>query len=139
MVSKITLKDENIFYELGILVNPNFKKLFNLEDILSSSNDYLIGYYDKEKLTAFLHFTKSFEVIDIVNIVVAPVYRRQGISTKLINEILTMFDDIKEIMLEVNEKNIPAINLYQKNNFKEIYRRKKYYGEEDALIMKRDV
>lgn len=139
MVNKITLKEEKTFYELGNLVNPNFKKLFNLEEILSSPNDYLIGYYDKKTLIAFIHLTKSFEVIDIVNLVVNPKYRRQGISTKLINNILTDFNEVKEIMLEVNEKNIPAINLYQKNNFKEIYRRKKYYGEEDAIIMKRDV
>ena len=42
-------------------------------------------------------------------------------------------------MLEVNEHNKEAINLYKKNGFVEINRREKYYGNDDALIMKRDV
>ena len=42
-------------------------------------------------------------------------------------------------MLEVNEKNQNAINLYLKNGFKEINRRPKYYGSDTAIIMERDV
>lgn len=139
MVDNLTLQDQKEFNELGLLVNPNFLKLFNLEDILLSDSDYLIGYYENTKLIGFLHFTKSFETIDIVNIVTNPKYRNQGTATNLLNHLTTMFNDIKTILLEVNENNLPAINLYKKNNFKEIYRRTKYYGGEDALIMKRDV
>ena len=51
----------------------------------------------------------------------------------------TLFDDIDNIMLEVNEKNLAAISLYKKNKFKIISKRKNYYGKDTALIMKRDV
>ena len=43
---------------------------------------------------------------------------------------------LNSITLEVNTKNIPAINLYKKYNFKEVGLRKNYYKNcEDALIM----
>ena len=43
---------------------------------------------------------------------------------------------LKDITLEVNINNIPAINLYKKYNFEEVGIRKKYYNNvEDALIM----
>ena len=41
------------------------------------------------------------------------------------------------ILLEVAENNIKAINLYKKYGFEIISRRKKYYKEFDALIMKK--
>ena len=43
---------------------------------------------------------------------------------------------LKDITLEVNVNNIPAINLYKKYNFKEVGLRKNYYNNsEDAIIM----
>ena len=45
----------------------------------------------------------------------------------------------EKIMLEVRESNISAIKLYEKNGFIEINRRKKYYGNEDAIIMERNL
>ena len=43
---------------------------------------------------------------------------------------------LKDITLEVNVNNIPAINLYKKYNFKEVGIRKKYYNNtDDAIIM----
>ena len=44
--------------------------------------------------------------------------------------------NISNITLEVNENNIYAIKLYEKFDFKEIGRRKKYYnGIDTAIIM----
>ena len=44
--------------------------------------------------------------------------------------------NISSIILEVNEKNIPAIRLYKKYGFKQIGLRKKYYNNSDnAIIM----
>jgi ribosomal-protein-alanine N-acetyltransferase len=43
---------------------------------------------------------------------------------------------IKPIMVEVNQNNVQAINLYKKIGFKQIDIRRKYYpNNEDALIM----
>ena len=139
MINKVDLRDESSFYELGLLINGKFPKLFNLGDLLSSNLDYVFGYYDNEKLVGFIHINKLYENIDIINIVVDKSYRRKGIATQLINHVIDYFDDVKSIMLEVNVNNENAINLYKVNKFEVINVRKKYYGNDDALIMRRDV
>lgn len=139
MINNISLDDKDSFYELGRLLKSNFDSLFNLENILSSSYDFVYGYYIDCKLVAFIHINKMYENIDIVNIVVDSMYRRKGIGEELIEYIVNNFEDINSIMLEVNENNIPAVNLYLKLKFYEVNRRLKYYGNDTAIIMKRDV
>lgn len=139
MINNINVDSLKEFNELGLLVNSNFLNIYKLEDILSNEYDYLYGYYLDDKLVAFIHVNKLYEVMDIVNVVVNPSYRKKGIATKLIDYAISQFDDLKSIMLEVNENNSNAISLYNKNNFKVINKRNNYYGSEAALIMKRDV
>lgn len=139
MINNINIGSLKEFNELGLLVNSNFLNIYKLEDILSNEYDYLYGYYLDDKLVAFIHVNKLYEVMDIVNVVVNPFYRKRGIATKLIDYAMSQFDDLKSIMLEVNENNSNAISLYNKNNFKVINKRNNYYGSEAALIMKRDV
>ena len=139
MISDIKLKDKERFNELGLIVNKNFAKLFQIEELINSSYDSLLGYYDNELLVGFIHINKMYETIDIVNIVVDEQYRRQGIATSLIKYVLNTYNDVEKVMLEVNEHNKNAINLYLKNGFKEINRRPKYYGSDTAIIMERDV
>lgn len=139
MINNINIDSLKEFNELGLLVNSNFFNIYKLEDILSNEYDYLYGYYLDDKLVAFIHVNKLYEVMDIVNVVVNPSYRKKGIATKLIDYAMSQFDDLKSIMLEVNENNSNAISLYNKNNFKVINKRNNYYGSEAALIMKRDV
>lgn len=139
MINSVGIKEKDRFNELGLLVNNKFSTLFNLEDILSSVYDYVYGYYIEDKLIGFIHCTKMYEQVDIVNIVVDKEYRKQGIGTKLLNYVFDTFNDVSNYILEVNEKNSAAINLYTVNNFVVINKREKYYGNDDALIMKRDV
>jgi len=139
MINKININDLKNFNKLGNIINPKFTKLFKLENLINSKYDYIYGYYINNKLIGFIHITKLYEVIDIINIVVDNKYQRQGIGTKLINYILNLFDDATTIMLEVNKNNQKAINLYLKNQFIIINEREKYYGNESALIMKREI
>lgn len=139
MISNLSMNDLDRFNTLGLLVNPNFTNVFNLSDILNSKYDKVFGYYDNSYLVGFIHVSCLYDTMDVVNIVVANSYRRKGIGNKLLNYAINYFKNISSIMLEVNEKNSNAINLYEKNGFKVINRRKKYYGSDDALVMKRDV
>ena len=77
--------------------------------------------------------------MNLKNIIVNKNYRDKGIGTKLLNYIVDNYKDINSIMLEVRESNNAAIEFYKKNNFKVINVRKRCFGNEDALIMKRDV
>lgn len=139
MVNKVSLEYLDSFNKLGLQVNSNFSNLYDLSKIIESQYDYVYGYYLDDKLVGFIHVTKLYETMDIVNIVVDREVRKQGIATKLINYVIDLFDDIDNVMLEVNENNIPAISLYKKNNFEIINKRNNYYGSDAALIMKRVV
>ena len=139
MVNKISLEYLDAFNKLGFQVNSNFSNLYNLSKIIESQYDYVYGYYLDDKLVGFVHITKLYETMDIVNVVVDREVRKQGIATKLINYVIDLFDDIDNVMLEVNENNIPALSLYKKNNFEIINKRNNYYGSDAALIMKRVV
>ena len=72
-----------------------------------------------------------------MNIVVNKNKRNEGIGSKLLNEILKIAKEWKaqSITLEVNEKNMPAINLYQKFGFEQVGFRKKYYHNTDNAIL----
>jgi len=139
MISKLDIKDLDSFNRIGLLVNNNFVNLFKLEYIIDSKDEDVYGYYDNGELLGFVHVLKTFECLEIINVVVGIKDRKKGIATKLINYLNECYDDIEYILLEVNENNSNAINLYNKLGFNVINVRKKYYGNDDALIMRREV
>lgn len=137
LIKQISLNDEKKFYELGLRLKANFKDLYNLKALLSNDYNFIFGYYKDGALSAFLHISKSFEVIDIVNIVVAKKHEREGIASSLLNYAFKYFKDVDKFILEVNVNNLSAVNLYKKNGFTIISKREKYYDGVDAYIMER--
>ena len=81
--------------------------------------------------------------IDITNIAVKKIFRRQGIANKLIEAVLEYASEkyAKYINLEVRISNIPARSLYKKYGFEEIGVRKNFYSKpvEDGIIMQREI
>jgi len=71
---------------------------------------------------------------EVLNIAVAPVFRRRGIATLLLRHALASG---AVHFLEVRESNLAAQALYRKLGFIEIGRRAKYYDypEENAIVM----
>lgn len=76
---------------------------------------------------------------DITNIAVNPNYRKHGVASNLLLNLLDICKSLNcnDITLEVRESNIPAQNLYKKFAFKEEGIRKRYYSDngENAIIM----
>lgn len=101
-----------------------------------SSTDAIYNYMDDEKVLGYLEFRLVDGVLDIMNLFVNEENRREGIATKLMNEMINK-EDYTRIMLEVNENNNEAIRLYNKLGFKEISFRDRYYGEDTAIIMEK--
>ena len=139
MIKNLSLADEEAFYKLGLLLKKKFTSLYNFEEILSSSYQQIWGYFIENELVGFVHLSISFESVDIVNIVVNPSFRRRGIASILIENILNIYPNCEQLFLEVRVDNLPAINLYNKLGFREINRRKNYYGDVDALVMERNI
>jgi ribosomal-protein-alanine N-acetyltransferase len=73
---------------------------------------------------------------ELLNIAVAPDFRRSGIAQGLWEASLRDFHG--NIFLEVRESNVAAIALYNSLNFKVISRRDNYYQApaEAAIVMK---
>ncbi|AAK40442.1 ribosomal-protein-alanine N-acetyltransferase [Saccharolobus solfataricus] len=74
----------------------------------------------------------------IVSIAVEPIYRKQGIGAKLLNEIEERFklNGARYSYLEVNTNNLSAISFYRANGYLIMYVRKNYYGrDKHAFVM----
>ena len=75
----------------------------------------------------------------IYNIAVKRKYRKFGIGTNIVNELVN-YSKIKSLnflSLEVRKSNAPAINLYSNCGFEYVGNRKNFYTDpiEDAIIM----
>jgi ribosomal-protein-alanine N-acetyltransferase len=73
--------------------------------------------------------------VDLTRIAVAPDERRTGVGARLLAAALAEVAG-RTVLLEVAEGNESAIGLYAKAGFGEISRRRRYYGDADALIMR---
>lgn len=124
---------------LDISKFDDFWNIDILKDELKSQNSEFVCAKIGNKVVGFAGIKIVLDTADIMNIAVKEDYRRQGIATLLLNNILDICNEknIKTINLEVNEENFSAIQLYQKFGFKENGRRKKYYNNKfDAILMK---
>ena len=79
--------------------------------------------------------------MEIDNFFVNPEYRNNGIGNKLMTYLVDMAKrlEVVNITLEVRESNDIAINLYKKYGFLEVAIRKYYYGDEDGILMEKQV
>ena len=132
MVNNCTKNDIEKIKELGKLINSNFDKVNNIEELIKDNK--IIGYYDNDILVGFLIYEQLYEIIDLLYIVVKPIYRRKNIGTELINYLIQN-KKFAKLMLEVRCDNSSAIKLYKKFNFKIINIREKYYDGQDAYVM----
>lgn len=108
---------------------------------LENDNNYFVVAKQNDLIVGFAGLLKNIDYNEILNIVVHKNYRSQKIGQQLLDELInySQKDNKKGITLEVNEHNIIAYNLYNKNSFKEIGRRKKYYNNQfDAILMTKD-
>lgn len=135
MISKLTKEEVQEVIQLGTMLNPNFSKLFHIENL--NPNETIYIYKENNINKGFIHIQNGLDIIDLLNIIVKPEYQNQGIGSVLLKYIIDNKQD-KKIMLEVRSKNINAIKLYQKYDFKIINIRTNYYKDDDAIIMERN-
>ena len=135
MISKLTKEEVQEVTQLGTMLNTNFSKLFHIENL--NPNETIFIYKENNNIKGFIHTQNGLDIIDLLNIIVKPEYQNQGIGSILLKYIIDNKQD-KKIMLEVRSKNINAIKLYQKYDFKIINIRKNYYKDDDAIIMERN-
>lgn len=135
MIREFTIDDIAAIDSIGATIKEDFCNKNNIIE-RSKLNYVKIFLYEDVVIKGFVEIENHFEITDIINIAVDPDFQNKGIATKLIEYVINNTKSEK-LMLEVNEINTKAINLYTKCHFKEITRRKKYYGSNDAIIMER--
>jgi [ribosomal protein S18]-alanine N-acetyltransferase len=77
--------------------------------------------------------------LHITTIAVRPEYRRHGHARALIGAALAAYPHASHVHLEVRPTNAAALALYESLGFSKTGRRRRYYGDEDALLMTLDL
>ena len=134
MIRQATNSDIKAINELGLLIEGNYSKLFNIEELLTKDYVNIYVYEENNDIYGFIHLESHYEICDLINIAVRSDMQNHSIGSKLLEYSINNMKADK-MMLEVRESNVNAIKLYNKYNFKVINIRKKYYGDENALIM----
>ena len=100
-----------------------------------------LEYIEEGKVVGVLKYSLIYERMEIDNIEVAPAYRGKGIGTKLMSYLVSLAIEkrVVNITLEVRISNEVAKNLYKKFGFREVALRKFYYGDEDGILMEKQV
>jgi ribosomal-protein-alanine N-acetyltransferase len=102
----------------------------------SFDNDFLrVLVYEENGIRGVLVYQKLIDILTIDYIVVDKKLRKKGIATKLLKSMEVMNNDVFNVTLEVKKTNFSAINFYKKNGFIEAAIRKKYYKDEDGILM----
>ena len=79
---------------------------------------------------------------DMMNLAVAPAYRRKGVGERLVTELVTQLKEreVSCLTLEVRSSNMSAVCLYEKLGFSKVGCRPGYYRNprEDAWILRKE-
>ena len=109
------------------LSNPLSYWLVALED------DRVIGYVGSQTVLG---------EADIMNVAVAPAYRRCGLGRVLLDTLQAHLTarEVHSLTLEVRPSNTPAVGLYESLGYVQVGRRPNYYHKpkEDALILRKE-
>ncbi len=96
---------------------------------------------DGEQVVGYIGAQIVFPEADVMNVVVHPDRRREGLGQVLLETLLTYLRsiDCTSLSLEVRVSNEIAIALYEKMGFVQVGRRPNYYRspKEDALILQK--
>ena len=140
-ITKMTLEDLNNIKDYLISDFDDFWNYSVFKSELESPASHYLVVKDNSKIIGFAGIKVILPDADIMNIVVKKDFRNNGIGSLLLKELIDLSKslNIKNLFLEVNEKNTPAISLYNKFGFRKIGIRKNYYKDNNAIVMRLDL
>jgi len=121
--------------EKALFDSPWTDTMFDSE--LSRNDSFMLAVAEEERIVAYLVIRKGHDDAEIFRIAVIPEFRRTGIARTLLDrgKEWCVSNSVKKILLEVDEINRVAIDLYTSYGFIVGGRRKNYYGTHDAILM----
>lgn len=138
---EISLMNNTDFEAISPILSLEFDDFWStttLKEELENENSTYIVAKKADEIVGFAGIWKSVDDVHITDIVVKKNYRKNGIGSLLLKELISLTKKLnyKELTLEVNAKNEIAKKLYLKYGFKELGIRKNYYkNTDDAIIM----
>ncbi|MGN0502823.1 MAG: ribosomal protein S18-alanine N-acetyltransferase [Ruminococcus sp.] len=110
-----------------------------LEEELNNETSLFLVAKEENEVIGYIGMSIVIDEGYIFNVAVREKYRKKGVATALINELVTYGkkNNFSFITLEVRESNLPAISLYSKFGFIKAGERKDYYSnpKENAILM----
>lgn len=101
-----------------------------------------LAYGEREgHIAAFALGRVTADEAELLRIGTLPQYRGQGLGGKALAAFLDKAREAgaSRCFLEVRSRNAAAISLYEKHGFKRVGLRRKYYGDDDAVVMAADL
>ena len=137
----LELKNEDVLV-VAEIEKECFSKPWSEKAIKAAINDDLSHFIVAKIGNEVVGYGGMYSVMGegyIYNIAVKRKYRKFGIGTNIVNELVN-YSKIKSLnflSLEVRKSNTPAINLYSNCGFEKVGNRKNFYTNplEDAIIM----
>lgn len=120
---------------LDILNNSFIKKDYILNELSNNPFGKIIILKEDNEIIGYIYYSDIYERVEINQIEINFIHRNCGKGDFLLKRLIESVD--KNISLEVNVNNIPAIKLYKKNGFIEKAIRKGYYQGIDGILMER--
>lgn len=114
----------------------------SFEGSIGSPFFYGILFEEEGQVCAYACEMVVFEDAEILNVAVAPSFRRQGLGVKLLLalEAYAKEKGAERLLLEVREGNVSARGLYEKQGFSSFGVRKNYYEDgENAVVMQKTI
>ena len=124
-----------------------FRKCWKLQEYIDLSRKkpfrgWFLEHSEKGPC-AFLVFFLIPPEVQILRMGVHPEFRREGLASRMLDELdqEAIANQSHSLWLDVQAENVPAVELYKKSGFTEIYQRKGYYQNPpgDAVLMKKNL
>ncbi len=111
----------------------------NLSDVLRYPHYHSFLVEEGGQVCGYGCLIVMFEHAEIANIAVAAPYRGRGVGNALLQAMhhRAKLLGAEQCLLEVRVSNANAIGLYKKNGYEQYGVRARYYGNEDALLMRK--
>lgn len=108
------------------------------EALCSEHTRYTVALGDEGKVLGYVGLQTVLDEGYILNVAVAPAYRRRGVADALLDALCRSGKEkLSFLTLEVRASNEAAIALYRRHGFVPMGRRRDYYDHptEDAILM----
>lgn len=133
-ISDFELIKNNLKSDFDDFWNENILK----QELLNENHIFLVVKDTiSDEILGFAGIEIVLDEAELMNIVIRKNKRGLGIGKSLMEKIINIAkeNNIKILKLEVNEKNLIAINLYKSFGFKQTGIREKYYNNHDSAIL----